>query len=54
LPAAVQNYTTYVATLPARASADKARSDAALALIRHLDAPQTRAAFANAGIESAR
>ena len=52
LPAAVQNYTTYVAALPADA-ADKARADAATALMRHLASSQARAAFANAGIEPA-
>ena len=53
LPAAVQNYTTYVAALPAGAAGDKARSDAAVALMRHLQGSQARAEFANAGIEPA-
>jgi molybdate transport system substrate-binding protein len=53
LPAAVQNYTTYVAALPASATADKARADAATALMRHLASSQARAAFASAGIEPA-
>jgi molybdate transport system substrate-binding protein len=53
LPASVQNYTTYVATLPARPAADPARAAAALALMRHLASPGARAAFANAGIEPA-
>ena len=53
LPASVQNYTTYVAALPAGAASDKARSDAAVALMRHLQGSQARAEFANAGIEPA-
>lgn len=51
LPAAVQNYTSYVAALPAGAAKDKARADAAAALMNHLDGAQARAGFANAGIE---
>ncbi len=53
LPAAVQNTTTYVAALPARPATDQARTDTAAALMRHLASPTARAAFANAGIESA-
>ena len=53
LPAAVQNYTTYVAALPAGPALDKARSDAAAALMQHLQGSQARATFANAGIEPA-
>ena len=49
----MQNYTTYVAALPARPAADATRAAAALALMRHLASPGARAAFANAGIESA-
>ena len=52
LPAAVRNYTTYVAALAA-AAVDKARADAATALMRHLASSQARDAFANAGIEPA-
>ncbi len=52
LPAAVQNYTTYVAALPAGA-VDKARAGAATALMRHLASSRARDAFANAGIEPA-
>ena len=53
LPAAVQNYTTYVAALPARPAAGAARADAAIALVHHLASAQARATFANAGIEPA-
>ena len=53
LPSAVQNYTTYVAALPARPAADAARAAAASALLHHLASAAARAAFANAGIESA-
>ena len=53
LPAAVQNYTTYVAALPASSAADKARADAATSLMRYLASVPARATFANAGIEPA-
>lgn len=53
LPAAVQNYTTYIAALPAQPAAGTARADAAIALLHHLAGAQARATFANAGIEAA-
>lgn len=54
LPAALQNYTTYVAAPLARALAPGAPSGAAVAaLLLQLQASQARAAFANAGIEPA-
>lgn len=53
LPAAVQNYTTYVAALAARPAASPARADAAIALMRHLASAPVRAAFASAGIDPA-
>lgn len=52
LPAAVQNYTSYIAA-PATAG-DPARAAAAAALLHHLDGVSARAAFVNAGIETIR
>jgi molybdate transport system substrate-binding protein len=52
LPAALQNYTTYVAAPLARALAPGAPSGTAVAaLLLQLQGSQARAAFANAGIE---
>jgi len=52
LPAALQNYTAYVALpWPGAAAADPARADAVAALIRHLQSTPMRALFADAGIE---
>ncbi len=47
LPAAVQNYTTYVAGVMVRAPA----ANAALEFVRYLGTPAARAAFATAGID---
>jgi molybdate transport system substrate-binding protein len=53
LPAALQNYTAYVALpWPGLPAADPARADAVAALIRHLQSPEMRALFAGAGIEA--
>jgi molybdate transport system substrate-binding protein len=53
LPAALQNYTTYVALpWPGVSSLDPARADAVTALIRHLQSAEMRALFAGAGIEA--
>jgi molybdate transport system substrate-binding protein len=52
LPTALQNYTAYVALAwPGASAAEPARAEAVAALIRHLQSPETRALFANAGIE---
>lgn len=52
LPAALQSYTNYVALpWPGLRPADAARADAVAALMRHLQGPQARALFADAGIE---
>ena len=54
LPAALQNYTRYVALAwPGAPAADPARADAVAALIRHLQSAEMRALFAKAGIEPA-
>ena len=52
LPAAVQNYTSYLASAAAPAGADAARSSAAAALLRFLDSPRARRIFADVGIEA--
>lgn len=52
LPATVQNTTSYIAAMPAAAGPDKARADAATALMRYLESTQARLTFANAGIEA--
>ena len=55
LPAALQNYTGYVAMpWPGVVPADPARAAALAALVRHLQAPEARATFASAGIEPLR
>ena len=52
LPAALQNYTSYVAVpWPGPRPADGARADAVAALMRHLQGSESRSTFANAGIE---
>jgi molybdate transport system substrate-binding protein len=52
LPPALQNYTRYVALAwPGAPAPEPARADAVAALIRHLQSPEMRALFANAGIE---
>lgn len=52
LPAALQNYTSYVALpWPARAPAEPARAGAVAALMHHLQSSEARSLFANAGIE---
>jgi molybdate transport system substrate-binding protein len=52
LPAALQNYTTYVALpWPGAAVVDSTRAEAVAALIRHLRSASMRALFADAGIE---
>lgn len=52
LPASLQNYTSYVALpWPGVAPADSARAAAVATLMRHLQGPQARSLFANAGIE---
>jgi len=53
LPAAVQNYTSYLASVAAPPGTDPARSSAAAALLRFLDSPQARRIFADVGIEAA-
>jgi molybdate transport system substrate-binding protein len=51
LPEAVQNYTSYVALpWPGAPPADPARTQAVDALMRHLQGPQARAQFVDAGI----
>jgi len=47
LPAEIQNYTTYAATV----MADSPAGDAAVSLLRYLTNPQARAMFTAAGIE---
>ncbi|MGH7824386.1 MAG: substrate-binding domain-containing protein [Candidatus Binatia bacterium] len=47
LPAEIQNYTTYAASL----FADSAATEAAVALLRYLTTPAAKAAFTSAGIE---
>jgi molybdate transport system substrate-binding protein len=52
LPAPLQTTTPYVALpWPGARPADATRADAVGALIRHLQGPQSRSLFANAGIE---
>ena len=53
LPAAVQNYTSYLASAATPTGADAARSRAAAALLRFLDSPRARRIFADVGIEAA-
>jgi len=53
LPAAVQNYTSYLASAAAPPGADAARDSAAAALLRFLDSPRARRIFADVGIEAA-
>ena len=54
LPAALQNYTTYVAVpWPGAAAVDPTRADAVTALIRHLQSAPMRTLFAESGIEPA-
>ena len=53
LPAAVQNYTSYLASAAVPPGADAARAGAATALLRFLDSPRARRIFADAGIEAA-
>jgi molybdate transport system substrate-binding protein len=47
LPAEIQNYTTYVATV----TADSPARDAAVALLQYLSSPKAKAIFASVGIE---
>jgi molybdate transport system substrate-binding protein len=52
LPAALQNYTSYVAVpWPGPQPGDAARASAVAALMRHLQGSESRSSFANAGIE---
>ena len=52
LPAALQNYTSYVALpWPGQTPIDPARAQAVAALMQHLQGSESRARFANAGIE---
>ena len=51
LPAALQNHTGYVGALAGRPDRDRARADAADALLRFLGSSDARSIFANAGIE---
>ena len=53
LPAAVQNYTSYLASAAAPPPADPARAEAAAALLRFLASPRARRMFADVGIEAA-
>jgi molybdate transport system substrate-binding protein len=53
LPAAVQNYTSYLACAPVAPSSDAARADAAAALLRFLASAEARMIFAGVGIEAA-
>ena len=52
LPAAVQNYTSYLASTAAP-GADAARASATATLLRFLDSPRARRIFADVGIEAA-
>ncbi|MEO6364054.1 MAG: substrate-binding domain-containing protein [Caldimonas sp.] len=52
LPPGLQNYTAYAAIpWPGAPPASAAQAEAVAALMRHLQGPQARALFANAGIE---
>lgn len=53
LPAAVQNYTPYLASAAAPPPADAARAEAAAALLRFLASARARSIFADVGIEAA-
>jgi molybdate transport system substrate-binding protein len=55
LPAALQNYTSYVALpWPGTSAAEPARADAVAALMRYLQGAEARALFASAGIDAPR